>query len=111
MKEKNRDRVQQKELYSRLVKAGSRSYYIDAKRDSMGSQYIVLSERRQSDKPSGDRQRIFVYEEDLDKFVSALLDVIKFVRLGEQQPSSTSDVSQLGEIKLSDLLEREDEWE
>lgn len=110
MKEKNKERVPQKELYSRLVKAGSRSYYIDAKCDSMGSHYIVLSERRQSDKPSGERQRIFIYEEDLDKFTSALLDVIKFIRLGESSSEETS-LSQLGEIKLSDLLDKGDEWE
>lgn len=111
MKEKNKDRAQQQELYSQLVKAGSRSYYIDAKRDSMGSQYIVISERRQSDKPKAERQRIFVYEEDLDKFAAALLDVIKFVRCGEPSPNESEGISTLGEISLSDLLEQETEWE
>lgn len=118
MKEKNKDQGRQQELYTRLVKAGTRSYYIDAKKDSAGSHYIVLCERRQSDRPGGERQRVFVYEEDLDKFTAALLDVIKFVRSGvsdstsgEMEGSDRLRLEELDELNLDEFIGKEGDWE
>ncbi|MDO4707721.1 MAG: DUF3276 family protein [Porphyromonadaceae bacterium] len=68
--------VSSKELFSKCVKAGSRFYYIDAKQDASGNYYMVMSESRVGS-PTGvrERQRIFVYQEDIEKFVLALEEV------------------------------------
>lgn len=65
-------------FYSRKVKAGQRSYYIDAKTDSKGNNYIVLTESKNVDQLTGraERHRIFIYQEDFAKLSEALLDVV-----------------------------------
>lgn len=66
-----------RELFSKCVKAGSRFYYIDAKQDQQGSNYLVISESRINTKTGQrERQRVFVYEEDIEKFVHGLKEVI-----------------------------------
>ncbi|MDO4692074.1 MAG: DUF3276 family protein [Porphyromonadaceae bacterium] len=66
-----------KELFSKCVKAGSRFYYLDAKQDQQGNNYLVISESRINARTGQrERQRIFVYEEDINKFVQGLGEVI-----------------------------------
>lgn len=66
-----------KELFSKCVKAGSRFYYLDAKQDQQGNNYLVISESRINTRTGQrERQRVFVYEEDIDKFVQGLEEVI-----------------------------------
>ncbi len=72
-----------RELVSRCIKAGSRVYFIDAKQDSHGHNYIVLSENR-SNLKTGERERhrIFLYEEDFDKFSEGFMEVLDAVKTG-----------------------------
>ena len=59
-------------LASRKIKAGTRYYYIDAKLDSKGNKYIVLSETKLKEGEGKlERHRIFIYEEDFAKVSEA----------------------------------------
>ena len=50
-------------LASRKIKAGTRYYYIDAKLDSKGNKYLVLSETKLKESEGKlERHRIFIYE-------------------------------------------------
>lgn len=63
-------------LFSRTVKAGQRYYYIDAKIDSKGNRYIVLTESKNAEPgQSMLRSKVFLYEEDFAKFREALDEV------------------------------------
>ena len=62
---------------SQRIKAGTRYYYIDAKLDSKGNKYIVLSETKLKEgEAKPERHRIFVYEEDFAKLIRALAETI-----------------------------------
>ena len=64
-------------LASRKLKAGTRYYYIDAKLDSKGNKYIVLSETKLKESEGKlERHRIFIYEEDFAKVSEALYQTI-----------------------------------
>lgn len=70
-------------LASRKIKAGTRYYYIDAKLDSKGNKYIVLSETKLKEGEGKlERHRIFIYEEDFAKVSEALLETILQVSEG-----------------------------
>lgn len=65
-------------LYSRCVKARKRFYYIDAKRDSKGNDYLVITESNSAEEGSAmTRHKVFLYREDFAKFTEAFLDVLK----------------------------------
>lgn len=89
------------ELSSRIIKAGHRVYFIDAKEDSQGNRYIALSECKSSLKGGArERQRIHIYEEDIIKLFGALSDVA--LELGYQV-----QVERLG-IDISSTSTQED---
>ena len=70
-------------LASQKVKAGTRYYYIDAKQDTKGNKYIVLSETKMKESEGKvERHRIFIYEEDFAKVSQALLETIMQVSGG-----------------------------
>ena len=90
-------------LASRKIKAGTRYYYIDAKLDSKGNKYIVLSETKLKESEGKlERHRIFIYEEDFAKVSEALLETILQVSEGalldlpnypKDEASSTDELS------------------
>lgn len=67
-------------IYSRRLKAGKRHYYFDAKRDSHGNEYVVITESKSVDSEEGivKRQRLFLYKEDFQKFYDCFKDVLGF---------------------------------
>ncbi len=60
-------------VFSKKISGGrKRTYFIDVKKTKTEDLYIVLSEN--SNKPDGsvERHRIFLYKEDLNRFLNAL---------------------------------------
>lgn len=68
------DRSKSVELNSFTVKAGHRVYFVDAKEDSRGNRFLAFSECKSNTPGSGgrDRQRIHIYQEDIEKIFEAL---------------------------------------
>ena len=88
-------------LYSRCVKAGKRFYYIDAKRDSKGNDYLVITESNSAEEGAAmTRHKVFLYREDFAKFTEAFLDVLSSFE--EKNQTSGSEQS----IGLSDMEQR-----
>ncbi len=74
-------------LFSKTVKAGKRIYYIDVKRDRKGEFYLSMTEsKRLKDvnnnalHPTFEKHKIFLYREDLEKFMDALYDAAEFTK-------------------------------
>lgn len=74
-------------LFSKTVKAGKRIYYIDVKRDRKGEFYLSMTEsKRLKDvnnnalHPTFEKHKIFLYREDLEKFMDALYDAAEFAK-------------------------------
>ncbi len=94
-----------KELVSRCIKAGSRVYFIDAKQDSRGHNYIVISENR-SNLKTGERERhrLFLYEEDFDKFTDGFMEVLDLLKKGLATPEKEQeDTSLLHNVEMPNL--------
>lgn len=71
-------------LLSRAIKAGRRTYFMDVHSTRGGDDYVVITESRKHTSQQGevifDRQRIFLYKEDFEKFTDGLAGVIDFIR-------------------------------
>ncbi|MCF0236331.1 MAG: DUF3276 family protein [Bacteroidaceae bacterium] len=80
---KNRD--DNEILFSRVVKAGKRVYYIDVKCDRYDEYYLALTESKrvkdgtETERPVFEKHKIFLYREDILKFLGALTDAAQFV--------------------------------
>ena len=65
-------------VFSRSVKAGKRIYYIDVKQDRNSELYLSITESKrikdgdEESRPVFEKHKIFLYREDLNKFLTAL---------------------------------------
>lgn len=65
-------------VFSKVVKAGKRTYFIDVKRDRRNESYIQITESKRMREPGADgrpqyeKHKLFLYREDFDKFQRAL---------------------------------------
>lgn len=64
-----------------LVRAGSRTYFIDVERTADGQPYVKITESRfQGEDQQRARASIVVFPEHAKKFASAVLDVVTGLR-------------------------------
>ncbi len=64
------------EIFSQRVKAGKRTYFFDIKATRSEDFYLTITEVRKKQGFGGeifkDKQKIFLYKEDFEKFVEAM---------------------------------------
>lgn len=71
----------QREIYSQKVRAGKRTYIFDVRATRGNDYYITITERKkQNDGGPAQKQKIFLYKEDFNKFVASLNDVVGHVK-------------------------------
>lgn len=77
-------------VYSRSVKAGKRIYYLDVKKARNEDLYVCITESKktggsETEAPSFEKHKLFLYKEDFARFAEGLEDVINYVKneLGE----------------------------
>ncbi len=80
------------ELYSQAIPAGKRRYFFDVKETRGGDKFITIAEsRRIFDNNTGefyiDKNKLFLYKEDFEKFSKGLANAISFIETGiEPEP-------------------------
>ncbi|MCX7966929.1 MAG: PUR family DNA/RNA-binding protein [Armatimonadetes bacterium] len=67
-------------IFNAHVVAGKRHYFFDVKENERGERYLVITESQPSSESTYSRQRVMVYQEHLDAFLSGLRDAIKAMR-------------------------------
>ncbi len=72
---------EQNEIYSKVVRAGKRTYFFDIKSTKGNDLYITLTESKKTFGDEGgenyQKHKIFLYKEDFEKFREGLDDVLK----------------------------------
>ncbi|MCR4829100.1 MAG: PUR family DNA/RNA-binding protein [Bacteroidales bacterium] len=80
------------ELYSQVVSAGKRKYFFDVKETKGGDKFVVIAESRKIfDNDSGkfyyEKNKVFLYKEDFEKFQQGLSNALSFIETGvEPEP-------------------------
>lgn len=79
------------DVFSRAVKAGKRTYFFDVKSTKDHELFITITESRKNfDEALGKfvytKHKIFLYQDDFEKFTNGLEDVISFIHTGNEPP-------------------------
>jgi len=80
------ERDNNSEVYSKVVRAGKRTYFFDVKSTKGNDLYVVLTESKKNTtdgRENFEKHKLFLYKEDFDKFQEGLehvLDKIKELR-------------------------------
>lgn len=90
-RDRDRDRRGNDELYSQSIPAGKRRYFFDVKSTRGGDKFITITEsRRLFDNRSGefyyDKNKMFLYKEDFEKFRKGLENAFSFIETGIVPP-------------------------
>lgn len=70
-------------VFSKMIKAGHRTYFIDVRTTRSNDYFLSLTELRKKITPTGvvtERNKVFVYQEDLEKFTEGLTEVVEYMR-------------------------------
>ncbi len=73
----------EKELYSKRVRAGKRTYFFDVKSTRANDYYLTITESKRRVKEDGfvyEKHKIFLYKEDFGKFAEALIEALDHVK-------------------------------
>lgn len=101
------------EVYSKVVRAGKRTYFFDIKSTRGNDLYLTLTESKKSTndgRPTYQKHKIFLYKEDFEKFSEGLTDVISKIEelksSGEYKSENTekdANVESFSEVSFEDL--------
>ena len=72
------------EIYSKVVRAGKRTYFFDVKATRGDDYFVTITESRKRTMPNGDahydKQKIHLYKEDFSKFAEGIEAAVEFIR-------------------------------
>lgn len=72
------------DIYSKVVRAGKRTYFFDVKSTRGGDYFLTITESRKKINADGtaqfDKNKIYLYKEDFEKYAAGLADVVSFIK-------------------------------
>ena len=75
--------VEQEEIFSKVVRAGRRTYFFDVRATKAGDYYLTLTESKKFTNPDGSfhykKHKIYLYKEDFESFKETLDEMITFI--------------------------------
>ena len=98
-REQERDFRERDILFSKSIKAGHRIYYFDVKKTFRDDYFFTITESKRSFKDEGgempvavlEKHKIFLYEEDFDKFTDAMQEILDYIRTHKDGISTSDD--------------------
>ncbi len=88
MEEANKD-VRRDDIYSKIVRAGRRTYFFDVKATRNNDYYLTITESKKSTQEDGsasyEKHKIFLYKEDFEKFAEGFSGAVSFIKENQEQ--------------------------
>jgi len=89
-------KIERDDIFSKVVRAGKRTYFFDVKATRRDDYYLTLTESKKRYNKDGrfffEKHKIFLYKEDFDKFLDGLTESIDFIK--SAKPETTEDVAE-----------------
>ena len=80
-------------IFTKAIKAGKRIYYLDVKKNRKNELYLAITESKKVYSENGDdtkvtfeKHKIFLYQEDFEKFSNGLDEALSYIRLNQSIP-------------------------
>lgn len=90
------------EIFSKVVRAGKRTYFFDVKATRKDDYYLTITESKKIFDNDGrfhfEKHKLFLYKEDFTKFEDGLMDAIAYIR----KVKGNFDEKTVGDFKAAD---------
>lgn len=81
------EKANKEEIFTRVVRAGKRTYFFDVKATRKDDYYLTITESKKRLGKEGkvfyEKHKIFLYKEDFEKFTDGLKDAVSFIDNGD----------------------------
>ena len=105
------------EVYSKVVRAGKRTYFFDVKATKSDDLYLTITESKKTTidgRESYQKHKIFLYKEDFEKFQEGLADALEKInalnngetienQFDEEDEIDGNSVDRYSEVSFEDL--------
>lgn len=103
------ERRERDEIFSKVVRAGKRTYFLDVKATRRNDYYLTITESKKRFNREGryffEKHKVFLYKEDFDKFTDSLQEVIDYIKEANknaatlEQSENTQETQEVSEEK------------
>lgn len=87
------ERSVREEIFTRVVRAGKRTYFFDVKATRKDDYYLTITESKKRLGKEGkvfyEKHKIFLYKEDFEKFADGLRDAVDYIGNDGNLPEGT----------------------
>ncbi|MBK9391071.1 MAG: DUF3276 family protein [Bacteroidetes bacterium] len=77
------ERGTREEIFTKIVRAGKRTYFFDVKTTRQDDYYLTITESKKRLGKEGkvfyEKHKIFLYKEDFEKFADGLRDAVEYI--------------------------------
>lgn len=78
-------------IFTKAIKAGKRIYYLDVKKNRKDELYLAITESKKvysenDTKVTFEKHKIFLYQEDFEKFSYGLNEALDYIRMNQSIP-------------------------
>jgi hypothetical protein len=105
------EKTQKEEIFTKVVRAGKRTYFFDVKATRKDDYYLTITESKKRLGKEGkvfyEKHKIFLYKEDFEKFTEGLKDAVTYIGNGKNEtkvsvPSSDKKADEVSETLTSE---------
>jgi len=90
------EKTEREEIFSKVVRAGKRTYFLDVKATRKNDYYLTITESKKRFNRDGshffEKHKIFLYKEDFDKFSEDFQEVIAYIKNANKENEQHDNV-------------------
>ncbi|MFO7869708.1 MAG: DUF3276 family protein [Bacteroidales bacterium] len=108
MSEQEQQKKHREDAFSKVVRAGKRTYFFDVKQSRNGEYFLTLTESKRIFQSEGkftyEKHKIFLYPEDFEKFNDGFQTALNFIK--ENSPElqdSKNNTESFSDVNFDDL--------
>lgn len=93
----NDEKIAKEEIFTKVVRAGKRTYFFDVKATRLDEYYLTITESKKHLGKEGkvfyEKHKIFLYKEDFEKFSDGLKEAVNYIENGKDNTVITEPVT------------------
>ena len=106
------DKNQKEEIFTKIVRAGKRTYFFDVKATRKDDYYLTITESKKRLGKEGkifyEKHKIFLYKEDFDKFAEGLQNAVSFIVNGKDYKVAAVQAEDIQSVEISKEITNEE---
>jgi len=104
------ERNERDDIFSKVVRAGKRTYFFDVKATRQNDYYLTITESKKRFGQDGkfffEKHKIFLYKEDFEKFAEGLTEVVDYIKNNQgeiEQIANTEEETEVMQNEFSNI--------